>query len=88
MGGSGGGGSYPASPEEVDAAREQALQRLREQERDVAVNEVLSDALRRFNDRDIELTRDRLEAIQEALGPLAVDFDRLLFGGSVAVSIR
>lgn len=84
MGGSGGSGSYPSSPEQVAAAREQALQRLREQERDLAVNEVLSDALRRYNDRDTELTRDRLEAIQEALGPLTVDFDRLLFGGSVA----
>jgi hypothetical protein len=57
---------------------------VRQQERDVAVNEVLSEALRRFNDRDVELTRDRLGAIQEALGPLAVDVDRLLFGGSVA----
>ncbi len=64
--------------------REEALRSLRQQERDVAVNEVLSDALRRFNDRDAELTRDRLEAIQQALGPMAVDFDRLLFGGSVA----
>jgi Second Messenger Oligonucleotide or Dinucleotide Synthetase domain len=84
MGGSGGGGSYPSSGEDIRSLREQALQELRQQERDVAVNEVLSEALRRFNDRDVELTRDRLEAIQEALGPLAVDLDRLLFGGSVA----
>lgn len=84
MGGSGGGGEYPSSAEEVQAAREEALGNVRQQERDVAVNEVLSEALRRFNDRDVELTRDRLEAIQEALGPLAVGVDRLLFGGSVA----
>jgi len=84
VGGSGGGGSYPSTPAEIAAAREQALQRLHEQERDLAVNEVLSDTLRRYNDRDVELTRERLESIQEALGLLAVDFDRLLFGGSVA----
>jgi Second Messenger Oligonucleotide or Dinucleotide Synthetase domain len=83
VGGSG-GGEYPSSSEDIQAVREEALRSLRQQERDVAVNEVLSEALRRFNDRDVELTRDRLEAIQEALGPLAVDLDRLLFGGSVA----
>jgi hypothetical protein len=84
VGGSGGGGGYPSSAEDVQAARDQALRNLRQQERDVAVNEVLSEALRRFNDRDAELPRRRLEAIQEALGPLAIDVDRLLFGGSVA----
>ncbi|MGH3191584.1 MAG: CBASS oligonucleotide cyclase [Streptosporangiaceae bacterium] len=84
MGGSGGGGKYPSSTEDIQAVREEALRSLRQQKRDVAVNEVLSETLRRFNDRDVELTRDRLEAIKEALGPLAVDFDRLLFGGSVA----
>jgi Second Messenger Oligonucleotide or Dinucleotide Synthetase domain len=84
VGGSGGGGEYPSSTEDVQAAREEALRNVREQERDVAVNEVLSDALRRFNDRDVGLTRDRLEAMQDALGPLALDVDRLLFGGSVA----
>jgi len=84
VGGSGGGGEYRSSSEDIQAVREEALRSLREQERDVAVNEVLSEALRRFNDRDAELTRDRLEVIQEALGPLAVDLDRLLFGGSVA----
>lgn len=84
MGGTGGGRGYPSSTEDIEAVREEALRSLRQQERDVAVNEVLSEALRRFNDRDVELARDRLEAIKEALGPLAVDFDRLLFGGSVA----
>jgi hypothetical protein len=84
MGGSGGGGEYPSSSQDIQAVREEALRSLRQQERDLAVNEVLSEALRRFNDRDVELTRDRLQAIQEALGPLAVELDRLLFGGSVA----
>jgi Second Messenger Oligonucleotide or Dinucleotide Synthetase domain len=84
VGGSGGGSGYPSSAEDVQAAREEALRSVRQQERDVAVNEVLSEALRRFNDRDVELTQHRLEAITEALGSLAVDVGRLLFGGSVA----
>lgn len=84
MGGSGGRGSYPSSPEELEALREQALQDLRDQERDIAVNEVLSEALAGFNDRDVEGTRERLDAIQEALDGLAIDVNRLLFGGSVA----
>jgi hypothetical protein len=83
MGGSG-GGSYPSSPEELQALREQALKDLRDQERDIAVNEVLLEALAGFNDRDVEGVRERLDAIQEALDGLTIDVDRLLFGGSVA----
>jgi hypothetical protein len=83
VGGSG-GGSYPSSPEDLEALREQALKDLRGQERDIAVNEVLSKALAKFNDRDVDGISERLDAIQEALGSLAIDVDRLLFGGSVA----
>jgi predicted nucleotidyltransferase len=84
VGGSGGGGSYPSSPEELQELREQALKGLRDQERDIAVNEVLSEALAGFNDRDVEGIRERLDTIQEALDGLTIDLDRLLFGGSVA----
>lgn len=84
MGGSGGSGSYPSSQHEREELREKVLSDLRRQERDAAVNEVLSQALANFNDRNVELVHERLEAIQEALGRLAVDVDRLLFGGSVA----
>ncbi len=84
MGGSGGRGSYPSSPEELEALREQALKDLRDQERGIAVNEVLSEALAKFNSRDVEGIRERLDAIQEALDGLAIDVDRLMFGGSVA----
>lgn len=84
MGGSGGGSSYSLSKEELQALREGVLGDLRDQERDAAVNEVLSEALATFNDRDVELIAERLEVIQEALGSLAADVDRLMFGGSVA----
>lgn len=84
MGGSGGGSAYSLSREELEALRESVLSDLRDQERDAAVNEVLSDALATFNDRDVEMVRDRLEGIQEVLGDLAIDVDRLMFGGSVA----
>jgi len=72
------------SREELQALRESVLSDLRDQERDAAVNEVLSDALATFNDRDVEMVRDRMEAIQDTLGDLVVDVDRLTFGGSVA----
>lgn len=84
MGGSGGGGSVPSSTEAVQAVKEEALRRLAEQERQQEVNEVLGDALRRFNDRDVDLVRERLDDVQAALGNLAIDVDRLLYGGSVA----
>jgi predicted nucleotidyltransferase len=85
VGGSGGGrDSYPSSPEDIQALRREALEELRDQERQVAVNEVLSEALAKFNARDVEGNRERLDAIQEALEGLAIDVDRLLFGGSVA----
>ncbi len=85
MGGSGGGGSsYSMSSAEASKLRDQVLQELREQDRNAELNELLSEALRGFNDRDVERVRQRLDAIQESLGDLAVDVDRLLFGGSVA----
>jgi predicted nucleotidyltransferase len=85
LGGSGGGSqSYPSSPEDVEQLREEVLRDLRDQERRVEVNEVLSEALASFNDRDVELVRERLDTIREAIGELAVEVDRLLFGGSVA----
>jgi hypothetical protein len=83
MGGSG-GSSYPSSRESIEELRRQALDDLSKQEKDVAVNDVLSRALASFNDRDVDGTRERLEDVVSALGDLLVDVDRLLYGGSVA----
>lgn len=82
MGGS--GGSSFGSTSNVDRLREVALARLAEQESAAQVNGVLAEMLKEFNTRDTALTKSRLEAIEEALSDVAVDIDRLLFGGSVA----
>ncbi len=85
MGGSGGSSeAYPSSPEDVRRLREEVLNDLRKQERQVELNQVLAEALAGFNDRDVELVGRRLDAVREAIGELATDIDRLLFGGSVA----
>lgn len=84
MGGSGGGSSYISPGQDLDAVRREIKAALESQEREAEVNEFLSEQLAGINSRDIELTRERLEALQEALADYAVDVDRLLFGGSVA----
>ena len=83
MGGSG-GSSYPSSADKLDDLRRQALDDLARQEREVAINEVLAEALAQFNDRDVEKTQERLDAVTKAFDELLIDVDRLLFGGSVA----
>lgn len=82
MGGSG-GSSYGSdfAPAEL---RRRALQDLEQQDRTLQINEVLAEALREFNDRRTEQIRERLDEIRAALGEVAIDLDRLLFGGSVA----
>jgi hypothetical protein len=82
MGGS--GGSSFGSDSDVARLREMALARLAEQESNAKVNGELAELLKEFNNRDVALTRTRLEEIEEALSDVAVDVDRLLFGGSVA----
>lgn len=86
MGGSGGGSSasYSSSGEDIAALRKDVLKDLKDQERVAAINEFLASTLASFNDRDTQLINNRLQDIQEALGELAVDIDRLFFGGSVA----
>ena len=82
MGGSGGGSS--SGGKDPDALRREIDEELRRQELAAELNGVLGELLAAFNDRDTRLVRERLDAVEEALGDAAIDVDRLLFGGSVA----
>ena len=82
MGGSGGGGYSGSS--DISKDRREALELLRRQETEAAINGYLGEQLANINNRDIPGTRRRLDAIVDALGTEAVDVDRLLFGGSVS----
>jgi hypothetical protein len=81
-GGGGSGGRYSRSSASLDAriAEQRAKERQR-LDRDIA--HLLAQNLSKFNDRDRELTRERLDGIEAALGE-HVELDRILFGGSVA----
>jgi len=82
MGGSG-GGSFQSdrSPDELRAEVERSLQQAQV---DAEVNQLLNEELARINSRDVALVNRRLDEIKDALGDRVADFDRLLFGGSVA----
>jgi len=81
-GGGGGGGRYSRSTTSLEARLAQL--RARERERlDQDISRLIAENLAKFNGRDRELTRERLDEIQEALGE-HVQIDRILFGGSVA----
>jgi hypothetical protein len=69
---------------DVEALRREIHEELARQELDAELNEFLAEQLASFNDRNIELVGERLNAIEEGLGDAAIDVDRLLFGGSVA----
>jgi len=83
MGGSGGGWGF-WKPINV-GARVAAVDRDAEASRfDVEVSELLADYLQNFNDRDIALVRERLDALKEMI---ADDIEETIdqnFGGSVA----
>src|SRR5262249_16035714 len=84
MGGSGGGDgrstglSLPSIQARIEEAKEREQQRLR-----FDVNAFLGGILAGDNGRDGELTTERLNVIQSALGE-QIEVDRILFGGSVA----
>src|SRR4051812_23536260 len=82
MGGSG-GGSFRSGRSSSELANEgsRSLQQA-ELERDV--NALLAAELSEINNRDVDLIGRRLDEIKDALGDKLVDFDRLLFGGSVS----
>ena len=84
MGGSAGGtGSY-FSAHDARALEEQARRRLEQSRFESSVNSLLQLELTDINDRDTDLTNERLEAIEQALGTRIGEVERLLFGGSVA----
>lgn len=82
MAGGGGGGRYVPSTSTLEARIAEI--RAKERERlDADVRRLLAESLARFNGRDKDLTRERLNVIEQALGE-RVQLDRILFGGSVA----
>ena len=83
MGGSG-GGSYRLNPSELQQLREQAQERLERTRIDSEVNSLLQQELVTINNRDAEVVGERLTEIESALASEVEEFDRLLYGGSVA----
>src|SRR5687767_6836917 len=84
MGGRGGGGGSYLSAHDVEILREEARKRLLQARTDSEINSYLQQELVSVNDRDVEETNSRLDAIEASLQSDAESFDRLLFGGSVA----
>ncbi len=80
----GGGSSGRFSQSTISLDTRLAGVRAKERERlDQDVAHELAQILAKFNGRDRELTRERLDAIEQALGE-RVQLDRILLGGSVA----
>ena len=84
MGGSGGGGGYRFNPSDLANLREEAQARLDRSRLDADVNEFLQHQLVNINDRDTNRVDERLGDVEAALEGTLSEFDRVLFGGSVA----
>jgi hypothetical protein len=84
MGGSGGGDSFSQPPGDPEQLREEIRRELEEQELQAKLNIALGEYLAGVNGRDTDSVQKRLDQIQDAISDLAVQVDRLLFGGSVA----
>lgn len=83
MGGSGGGGGYfprgsDSLQHKIDDARKAEHERL-----EGGINDFLTGQLSKYNDRDADLTNDRIEQASKVLDGIA-EIDRLLYGGSIA----
>lgn len=81
MGGGGGGYIPPSSDrlrQRIEVEREKEHARL-----DKDIGRFLQDLLTRFNDRDVEATREKIESLKETLGEHS-EIEQFLFGGSVA----
>lgn len=83
MGGGGGRSRYvrpwsSAEQQKIDKSQEKAHQRLQGD-----VNSLLNDLLARYNSRDTDATKAKLEELSNILGD-KTEIDQILFGGSVA----
>jgi hypothetical protein len=83
VGGSG-GGHYRLTPTDVNRIREDAEAQLERSRTDSEINTLLQRELSEMNDRDTERVGRRLDEIEQALRDEVEEFERLLFGGSVA----
>ena len=81
MGGSGGGHSGPSIPMEELYARSQS--RTEQRQYELEVEDLLTENLGNFNDRDVEVINDHLATIEEALSKDSEEIVKLAFGGSV-----
>ena len=72
------------SSTEMAQLRHQAQARLERSRLDAEVNSFLQGVLVNLNDRDTEKVSERLDEIEQAMRAEAEEFDRVLFGGSVA----
>ena len=84
MSGSGGGGFKGLSPREIRAWIDRAQDDATAAEQETSINGVLGDLLTQYNERDVELVRERLDDIQEGLEDTLETTVDLRFGGSVA----
>lgn len=84
MGGSGGGGKYSSSAEDLARIREEVRAKLQQQQLAADVNQFLAEELAEYNERDSRRTRELLDSIEEALSDQGYDVRDLGFGGSVA----
>ncbi len=82
MGGSGGSGYIPPSSETIQQ-KLKAVRKAEQEQLETEVNALLQSAQARFNSRDVDKTRERIEEIRECLSETA-EIQTLLYGGSVA----
>jgi hypothetical protein len=82
--GGGSGGSFLSSSSDIARLREEALAETRRAEYEAETNEYLAQKLAVINSRDVEATREALEAIEGVLAGSIDEYQNLLFGGSVA----
>lgn len=83
--GSGGGSSYSSSSSsaKIDNLVKQANSSSNTSEYNAEVNKLLQEALKSFNDRDVEAVNKHLDVLKKAIEKEIEESVRLVFGGSV-----
>ncbi|SEP82266.1 hypothetical protein SAMN05428969_1063 [Devosia sp. YR412] len=84
MGGSGGGGGYGGGLGSAAQQLKAALQEVQSLAFQTELSSKLSELLSKFNDRDVQLVRERLDQIEKVLGDKLDSDIEQRFGGSVA----